>query len=532
MCVMKSYVHGVFFRGCVKHRTQSKFTCTPINCLYRLSCLYTCVTHASVGITHFDLPVFAQKKDSKRSNLHDIAAFSIHRILKNAGDAISADDAFITDGVHCDWADEETCYDGNWTAVSCAKIADGGCACPEGQEKCGANLEFGWPGWCSPICCDWETEEMCYDESGFSCAKYSDGGCPCAENEIKCGAFEGYPGYCTTVCCDSPTEETCYDEFYNPVSCAKIADGGCPCPEGQEKCGADVEFGWAGYCTELCCGADEEACYDENYSPVSCSKIADGGCPCPEGEEKCGADAEFGWPGWCTPVCCDWETEETCYDENGMSCAKYSDGGCPCAGNQTKCGAFEGYPGYCTDLCCDDATEETCYDDNYSPVSCAKIADGGCACPEGQEKCGVNVEFGWPGYCTVLCCDDTMEETCYDETYSPVSCAKIADGGCPCPEGQEKCGADVEFGWAGYCTELCCGADEEACYDENYSPVSCSKIADGGCPCPEGEEKCGADAEFGWPGWCTPVCCDWETEETCYGENGMTCAKVSEGGCS
>ena len=242
----------------------------------------------------------------------------------------NARDAYLTD-VDCDWSVEETCYDGNWTAVSCARYDEGGCPCPEGDEKCGAEIEFGWPGWCTPICCDWETEETCYDENGMSCAKYSDGGCPCAENQTKCGAFEGYPGYCTDLCCDGSTEETCYDENYSPVSCAKIDEGGCACPDGEEKCGANVDFGWPGYCTDLCCGFDEETCYDESYSPVSCANIAEGGCPCPDGEEKCGADVVFGWAGYCTALCCNWETEETCYDENWypISCAKYDEGGCP-----------------------------------------------------------------------------------------------------------------------------------------------------------------------------------------------------------
>ena len=288
------------------------------------------------------------------------------------------------------------------------------------------------------------------------------------------------------------------------------------------------------YLTDVSCDwSVEETCYDGNWTAVSCARYDEGGCPCPEGEEKCGAEVDIGWPGYCTPVCCDWETEETCYDVNGISCAKYVDGGCPCAENQTKCGAFEGYPGYCANVCCDDSTEETCYDEYYNPVSCVKIAEGGCPCPEGEEKCGADADFGWPGYCSAACCDDATEETCYDENYIPSSCAKITDGGCPCPDGEEKCGADVDFGWPGYCTALCCDSDEETCYDENYSPTSCAKIDEGGCPCPDGEEKCGADVDFGWPGYCTAICCDWETEETCYDENWypISCAKFDEGGC-
>jgi hypothetical protein len=48
----------------------------------------------------------------------------------------------------------------------------------------------------------------------------------------------GYAGYCTDVCCDQKTQETCYDyDGGNSNYCAEIADGGCPCPEGTVKCG-------------------------------------------------------------------------------------------------------------------------------------------------------------------------------------------------------------------------------------------------------------------------------------------------------
>ena len=33
----------------------------------------------------------------------------------------------------------------------------------------------------------------------------------------------GYSGYCTSeLCCDYKTEEKCYDEDYMPTSCAKV----------------------------------------------------------------------------------------------------------------------------------------------------------------------------------------------------------------------------------------------------------------------------------------------------------------------
>jgi len=195
--------------------------------------------------------------------------------------------SYYNDGMSCDWKTEETCYYEDSHETYCALIADGGCPCPEGEEKCGADVELGFSGICtSELCCDYHTEEECYDGDGWL-----------------------------------------------PTSCAEIADGGCPCPEGEEKCGADVESGYSGYCTsEVCCDyEEEETCYDEYYIATSCAKISEGGCPCPEGEEKCGADAESGYSGYCTQVCCDYETEQTCYDEDyiATSCAKYSDGGCP-----------------------------------------------------------------------------------------------------------------------------------------------------------------------------------------------------------
>jgi len=105
-----------------------------------------------------------------------------------------------------------------------------------------------------------------------------------------------------------------------------------------------------------------------------------------------------------------------------------------------KCGGYDGYAGYCTTLCCDETTEETCYSqDTWEPESCALISDGGCPCPDGETKCGTFP--GYAGYCTPVCCDDATEETCYTDSWEPESCALISDGGCPCSEGETKCGA-------------------------------------------------------------------------------------------
>ncbi len=44
--------------------------------------------------------------------------------------------------------------------------------------------------------------------------------------------------------------------------------------------------------------------------------------------------------------------------------------------------------GYCTEVCCDEITEETCYSDITGHVeSCALLSEGGCPCPEGETKC-------------------------------------------------------------------------------------------------------------------------------------------------
>ncbi len=121
-------------------------------------------------------------------------------------------------------------------------------------------------------------------------------------------------------------------------------------------------------------------------------------------------------------------------------------------------------------------------------------------------------------------CDPKTEETCYDEWYKAVSCSLISEGGCPCPEGQFRCNADLANGCVGWCTDLCCDwANEYACTDSKV----CVKYDGDGCPCSEGQMECYPGA-----GVCSSICScgDSSIEETCYAPDGMTissCAKVS-----
>jgi len=84
-------------------------------------------------------------------------------------------------------------------------------------------------------------------------------------------------------------------------------------------------------------------------------------------------------------VCCDIKTEETCYDEttkDPISCARYDEGGCPCPSSQVKCGVSHFSSGYCTALCCDWRVEQTCHNGNGKPISCRKYDDGPCPSPK------------------------------------------------------------------------------------------------------------------------------------------------------
>lgn len=87
-------------------------------------------------------------------------------------------------------------------------------------------------------------------------------GKPGADNEF----FPARPS--TADECDGSTEETCLSDDGAEYYCAKYVDGGCPCLEGEEKCGADEELGLPGYCTDLCCEGDTPGSSCDELGPL------------------------------------------------------------------------------------------------------------------------------------------------------------------------------------------------------------------------------------------------------------------------
>lgn len=128
---------------------------------------------------------------------------------------------------------------------------------------------------------------------------------------------------------------------------------------------------------------------------------------------------------------CDPQTEQQCtrcsYGKDGAPIPEYY-----CAPSDTIAGGNDGSGGCPEAVCCNVRTEETCYDETTEvATSCARYDEGGCPCPEGQVRCGVS-QFS-SGYCTSLCCDWTIEETCYDGNMEPAYCKRYDDGTCPNP---------------------------------------------------------------------------------------------------
>jgi len=152
-------------------------------------------------------------------------------------------------------------------------------------------------------------------------------------------------------------------------------------------------------------------------------------------------------------------------------------------------------------------------------------------------------------YCDTVCCEWGKEDRCHgrdkdDPTVWDVWCANIDEGGCPCPEGEQKCATDNgsevlfkdEFDFRNqrrspsphhieaHCAKVCCRDDEATCYDENYEPHSCVLIKNGGCSCPEGQVRCHGTKD--WEGTCEEVCCEKEGEIDCYDDAGTKfCSK-------
>ncbi len=281
-------------------------------------------------------------------------------------------------------------------------------------------------------------------------------------------------GSCQKVCCDEYIEETCYSDFTGEMeSCALIAEGGCPCSDGEVKCRATE------YDSGMCELWHNSLFFHFVWRLCLCFKF----------------NIHSFLIGYCTRLCCDDELEETCFSkESGYpeSCALIENGGCPCPEGQVKCGAFERYAGKWFQG----------HDNTVIPIFSIQWIF-------------VSFPFDftltkWLGTCMDACCDPFSEETCYEDGHTQY-CALIADGGCPCPEGQIKCGATKGYAGMcgsclilvfdhrvygilsllpvyfhiGYCTSVCCDPSiEETCIDfDTLEPESCALIADGGCPC-------------------------------------------------
>ncbi|KAL3783211.1 hypothetical protein HJC23_013554 [Cyclotella cryptica] len=130
---------------------------------------------------------------------------------------------------------------------------------------------------------------------------------------------------------------------------------------------------------------------------------------------------------------CDFMTEEPCFDEywNIISCAPYAEGGCPCPAGQERCGVTDTFLGYCASLCCDPKTQHSCWEltknFTFDVTSCAAL-DVGCSCPEGLTYCGLNETPS--EMCSPLCCNATTEAFCmvYDGSNYTTYCADLNEG--------------------------------------------------------------------------------------------------------
>ena len=94
------------------------------------------------------------------------------------------------------------------------------------------------------IRCRRRSEDTCRNSEGEAIGCAPKGGCPCEDpTYVRCGST------CQKACCDYWTEETCYEDG-EVESCALIASGGCPCPDEQVKCHGTHT--WSGVCVDVC----------------------------------------------------------------------------------------------------------------------------------------------------------------------------------------------------------------------------------------------------------------------------------------
>ncbi len=186
--------------------------------------------------------------------------------------------------------------------------------------------------------------------------------------------------------------------------CLLVSGGGCPCPQDQQRCGADLENSCVGWCTDLCCNwTNEYVCYDLKV----CATI-ENGCPCPEGQKECYPGA-----GVCSDVCCDSSTEEQCYGSKDMSfCAPVS---FSCMFRRIHQILF--------------STHLTLYANYRLPMEAAhaRMVMRGVkqvslfGCKDDNKTQHVLSKYLFPdpavyyvGYCAMECCNSKTEETCYE----------------------------------------------------------------------------------------------------------------------
>jgi hypothetical protein len=258
-------------------------------------------------------------------------------------------------------------------------------------------------------------------------------GAVCSGGACRCPAGAGV---CNTT--GGPVCKSCPpDQFVGPgcrclckVGGREPGPAGCPCPNGQVKCGTDC------IPEENCCTAAD--CDDLN--PCTVDTCQGGTCVhtpvapgqpgvCPSGQVCCS--------GACTTVAGFCPPEQT-----------FADCECTCPG-ATKCG-----PECCVvgqEVCIDDPTEDFC-----CPAALACENDTVC-CDDGE-----------------ACCVVSGSETCVDTaTFCPPE-QTFSACACICDAGETICGSD------------CCVDGQEDCIDNVCCPAARSCPGNTVC-CPEGQ---------------------------------------------